>query len=293
MDQEGNLTLIELKRNQTPRDVVAQALDYGSWVKMLTTPRIHNIANEFLTRPLSGAFREKFDQNIPETLNSSHNLLIIASSLDPSSRRIVEYLAETHGVSINTVFFTYFRHGDDEFLASDFLMDQEQVVERSVAQTRAPWSGFYYVNAGQGPHRDWEDMRRYGFVAAGHGRRFSVHLNRLSPEDPIFVYQKGAGYVGYGIVQSPAVMAKDFETEDGRALDQLDLKQTGILDKADDPEMSEYLVGVDWRKTFPIAEAKWIEGGFANQNIVCKLRDPATLEFLIKEFGAETSGEAR
>ncbi len=88
-------------------------------------------------------------------------------------------------------------------------------------------------------------------------------------------------------------MAKDFQTEDGRALDQLDLKQRGILDKADDPEMSEYLVGVDWRKTFPITEAKWIEGGFANQNIVCKLRDPATLDFLIKEFSAETLGEAR
>ena len=30
MDAEGNLTLVELKRDRTPRDVVAQILDYAS-----------------------------------------------------------------------------------------------------------------------------------------------------------------------------------------------------------------------------------------------------------------------
>src|SRR5258705_8438990 len=32
---DGSLILIELKRNRTPRDVVAQALDYASWVEKL------------------------------------------------------------------------------------------------------------------------------------------------------------------------------------------------------------------------------------------------------------------
>jgi hypothetical protein len=131
IDRAGDLTLIEMKRDRTPREVISQTLDYGSWVKGLTTPRIHGIANTHLKRPLSEAFHRRFKQNIPETLNSSHNLLIVASGFDPSSRRIVEYLAETHGVSINTAFFSYFRDGDNEFLASDFLLDQEQVVERS------------------------------------------------------------------------------------------------------------------------------------------------------------------
>lgn len=30
---DGSLVLIELKRNQTPRQVVAQAIDYASWVQ--------------------------------------------------------------------------------------------------------------------------------------------------------------------------------------------------------------------------------------------------------------------
>jgi RecB family endonuclease NucS len=35
MDRAGNLTIIELKRDKTPRDVVAQVLDYAAWVRTL------------------------------------------------------------------------------------------------------------------------------------------------------------------------------------------------------------------------------------------------------------------
>ena len=36
LDAEGRVHVVELKRARTPRDVVAQTLDYGSWVKDLT-----------------------------------------------------------------------------------------------------------------------------------------------------------------------------------------------------------------------------------------------------------------
>jgi hypothetical protein len=160
-----------------------QDIDYGSWVKGLTTPRIHAIANTYLKRLLSEAFHHRFDQNIPETLNSSHNLLIVASRFNPSSRRIVAYLAETHGVSINTAFFSYFHDAGNEFLASEFLLDREQVVGRSEAKTKASWTGYYYVNVG-GRGRNWEDMRDHGFVSAGGGCVYSLPLDRLSPKDP-------------------------------------------------------------------------------------------------------------
>jgi hypothetical protein len=65
-------------------------------------------------------------------------------------------------------------------------------------------------------------------------------------------------------------MAKDFTSEDGRSLDDLELREPRILEWRDDPEMSEYLVRVQWKKTFPESEAK-LDGGFANPNTVCKL----------------------
>jgi len=290
MDRAGDLTLIELKRDKTPRTVVAQTLDYGSWVHGLSTRDVHTLAAKHLGKPLSDAFHEKFDTNIPENLNGSHHLLIVASSFDPSSRRIVEYLAEAHDVSINTAFFTYFSDGTNDFLTADFLMDQEQVIERAETKTKAPWTGKYYVNAGHDENeRSWDDMQKFGFIAAGYGRFYSGRLDQLSEGDPIYVYQKGAGYIGHGLVTKPSVMAKDFVTEDGHKLKDLKLTQPNILHDADDIENADYLVGVEWKKSLPISQAKWFDGGFANQNVVCKLRHPATLEFLEREF--KTIGE--
>src|SRR5947199_162757 len=36
IDPDANCVVLELKRGRTPREIVAQVLDYGSWVKDLT-----------------------------------------------------------------------------------------------------------------------------------------------------------------------------------------------------------------------------------------------------------------
>ena len=287
INRDGDVTIIELKRDKTPRDVVAQTLEYASWVQELSTKHIYNLAFQYLQRPLQDAFRDKFGCSLPETLNTNHSMVIVASELDESSKRIVEYLAKVHELNINTAFFNAFADAHDKYLVADWLMDQQQVVERAEEKTKAPWTGFYYVNIGHDSNRDWDDMRKYGFVAAGYGKFYSSRLFQLSEGDPTFAYQKGEGYVGYGVVTTPAVMAKDFVTKDGTLLKDAVLKQPNIFHTPDDPDNADYLVGVDWKKTFPLNEAKWLDGGFANQNIVCRLRHPATLDFLKKAFDVE------
>ena len=49
-------------------------------------------------------------------------------------------------------------------------------------------------------------------------------------------------------------------------------------------ETGEWLAKVKWIKTFSKEQAKWLTNGFANQNVVCKLRDRRTFDFLMKEF---------
>ncbi|MCZ6847159.1 MAG: hypothetical protein O7F69_14790 [Alphaproteobacteria bacterium] len=290
IDREGDITVIELKRDRTPREVVAQILDYASWVAGLTTKRIHEIAIDKLGSRLDEVFLERFDTPLPETLNGSHSMLIVASEFDASSKRIVEYLAQEHGVSINTAFFNVFEENGQQLLATDWLMDQQEVVDRAEGKKKAPWTGLFYVNAGHDPDvRDWEDMRRYGFISAGYGQIYSGRLNQLSEGNSIYVYQKGAGYIGYGTVTSTAVMSKDFVLLDEKHLSEVELRQPFVLHDPDDTEISDYVVGVKWHRTFPITEAQTFTGVFANQNIVCKLRHLATIEFLKRTFGAEGS----
>jgi hypothetical protein len=89
MDGEANLVIIELKRDRTAREVVAQTLDYASWVKSLSYQEIDAIAHDFLGKDLKEAFAVRFGFPIPETVNSSHSMVILASELDDTSERIV------------------------------------------------------------------------------------------------------------------------------------------------------------------------------------------------------------
>jgi hypothetical protein len=287
IDREGDLVVIELKRDRTPRDIVAQILDYASWVGGLTTRRIHEIALDKLGQRLEAAFSERYDVPLPETLNGNHSMVIVASEFDGPSKRIVEYLNTTHSISINTAFFNLFEEDGEQFLATDWLMDQQEVEERAVRRTAVPWTGYYYVNSGHNPDvRDWEDMREHGFIAAGYGRFYSKRLEQLSAGDAVYVYERGEGYIGFGIVRSPTIISQDFRLADGRSLEEMQIRQPAILHHPDDPELADYVVGVDWKKTLPVSEGKTFTGAFANQNVVCKLRAPATLEFLAREFGS-------
>lgn len=284
IDADGGLVIVELKRDRTPREIIAQVLDYASWTAALNTRQVHDLASRYLDRPLDGPFRERFGVSLPQTLNESHTMMIVASAFDASSQRIVRYLSEVHDIAINTVFFTIFEQNGETLLATDWLLDQTEVADRSEAKTQAPWSGLWYVNVGESEHRSWDDMRHFGFVAAGYGEKYSAALQRLRRGNRIVAYQSRAGYVGYGTVTTEPIMARDFETATGPLLDQ-ELIQRGLAHDRDDPKLAEYAVGVEWIKTFPINEAKKCDGMFANQNVVCKLRDPKTIDFLKEQFG--------
>lgn len=94
MDIEGNLHVLELKRDKTPRDVVAQVLDYGSWVTNLQRDQVIDIANDHLGEaPFEAAFVECFGTSVPDELNADLKLVVVATDLDESSERIVRYLA--------------------------------------------------------------------------------------------------------------------------------------------------------------------------------------------------------
>ena len=84
---DGGLVLIELKRDRTPREVVAQAIDYASWVEKLEADEIATIYSRFASgRSLADDFRVYFHHDLDEeSLNSNHQIIIVAASLDDST----------------------------------------------------------------------------------------------------------------------------------------------------------------------------------------------------------------
>ena len=70
IDTEGDLHVIELKRDKSPRDAIAQLLDYGSWVQGLSYEAISEIfANFSPGTPFEQAFEERFGAPPPAALS--------------------------------------------------------------------------------------------------------------------------------------------------------------------------------------------------------------------------------
>ncbi len=301
LDSEGHVVVLELKRDRTPREVVAQLLDYGSWVRGLEDDDLASIFESFYAKhyperkaiSLDEAFRERFASELPEPLNESHKLVLVASDLDDSSERIITYLADEYGVAINAVFFRVFRDGDREYLSRAWLSDPEQVEARAEAKRdRKPWNGEYYASFGVDDHRDWEEARKYGFISAGGGPWYTRTLSTLEPEGRVWVNIPGVGYVGVGEIVESVVPIDDFMVDDGAGgrvpITSLPLKAAKHPTAAANPDKAEHFVRVKWLKTVPVEQAIREKGFFGNQNSAARPRTKLwqhTVERLAAAFG--------
>ena len=297
VDGDGATHVLELKRDRTPRDVVAQVLDYGSWVERLTNEQIrdiyeHHHASSGLPN-FDQAFEARFGVNPPETLNDSHQLTVIASDMDSATERIVTYLTG-FGVPINVLFFTYYQDSGHAYIARTWLIDDAQTKARkpgSGSAKKETWNGLdWYVNFGEyAGGRAWSDGQQYGFVAAGGAPWYSRTIRQLPLDARVFVYIPKTGYVGVGTVTGPAMPFKDAELDvDGEPvpLKGLDLAGTYVHDQdAKGEEFEEWVVPVLWTKTVDQSEALSAPGLFANQNSACKLRNQFTINEVSQHFG--------
>lgn len=144
----------------------------------------------------------------------------------------------------------------------------------------------YYVNVGEGPHRRWNDCRKYGFLSAGQGPQWSDPLKSLCEGDCVVAYLKGAGYVGIGIVTNPAIRVSDFRYK-GKRLDKHPLEAPDMFANCDDEDCSEYVLAVRWIKTVEREEAFFKRKGglFTSQLIRASLSNqPRTLDYLERSF---------
>jgi hypothetical protein len=291
LNADGQLVLIELKRDQTPREVVAQAIDYASWAEKLPPEKIADIFHGFSGgESLDQAFVKRFGVPLDEDqLNGSHQIVVVASTLDASTERIVQYLSD-RDVAINAMLFQVFQAGEEQLLSRAWLIDpiETEAKATSVPGPKGDWNGEFYVSYGHDMGRDWEDARKFGFISAGGGRWYTQTLSMLKPGDRVWVRVPEHGYVGVGRVTGEPIAAKDFTVSINGVRRQIFDATTATYHRevANDLEKSEYFVPIDWIETKSLANAVTEVGLFGNQNTVCR---PRTLKWnhtvdRLKEF---------
>lgn len=278
---DASLVLIELKRHKTPREVVAQALDYATWVEKLKSEDIAAIYGRFAQgHSLADDFKERFGQPLDEEmLNQNHQIIIVAAEIDESSERIISYLNE-RDIPINVLCFQVFENDTDQFISRAWLLDPVHTqinAAGSVDRQREPWNGEFYASFGHGDDRSWDEAVKYGFLSAGGGSWYSKTLNLLSPGDLIWVKAPGYGFVGVGRVKGKAEAASVFKIQAGD--DErlaVEVLKNGNYHKQflNDPERCEYFVPVEWIETLPLEDGIKEVGLFGNKNTVCRPTDP-------------------
>ncbi|MFC2993442.1 hypothetical protein [Halomonas tibetensis] len=284
LDANGNVIIIELKRDKTPRDVVAQAIDYASWVVTLADFQLIDIYQAFAERygrphaTLDEAFEAKFGIPLDSvTLNESHQLVVVATRLDASSERIITYLNEHAQLSINAMFFAAFEDDGNRYLSRTWMIDPDEPTQPIARKAKKePWNGEFYASFG--PDYPWEDARRLGFICGGGAAWYSKTLAMLSEGDRVWVYIPKTGYVGVGEVIGERCRADEyrFDTPAGpRTLPEMTLIEGyPQIDPAKDDDEAEYLVPVRWIYTISREVAFSEVGLFGNQNTVCKPTTP-------------------
>lgn len=302
IDRDANLVVLEIKRDKTYRDIVAQLLDYGSWVRELKDDRIAQIFDEYQKRwhkdralvSIDEAFNGKFGIAMPDEMNSVHELVVVAASLDPSTERVVRYLADEYGVRINALYFRVFRDGDREFLSRAWFRDPAEVTAGPGEETAGgEWNGEYYASFGYDTEVVRDGLKR-GYLVAGGGSWYSRTLAMLEPGARIWVNVPSSGYVGVGIVAQAMQPVDEFTVFDDAGNDvpivQVSEAAASLRSVTDDPDAADYLVRVEWSKTVDPRQAIHEKGFFGNQNSVARPRSPKwdyTVERLKKRFGVE------
>lgn len=135
VDNNGNTIVIELKRNKTPRETLAQLLEYASYIDNLDYNQLNEIFQQYsgdeanLEDYHSEYFYDNADvKNI--SWNKSMKLLIVAQEITPDIRQTSLFLRKK-GLEVYCAEFKYFTdRSGNRMLSSDFIVGEENYIKQ-------------------------------------------------------------------------------------------------------------------------------------------------------------------
>ena len=112
VDRQGNVVVVELKRDRTPRDVVVQALEYAAFAARLDVDALEGILRvheQDGALGLGDHHREYFEVDESEAVafNKDQRIVIVGQRVTPEIKQTALFL-RSKGIDITCVGFTFF-----------------------------------------------------------------------------------------------------------------------------------------------------------------------------------------
>lgn len=137
LDKYGRIIVIELKRGIAPRDMIAQILDYSSWLKKLSERELENIArayfhkNNLSYKSIHTAFEEFFNVKNAPIIGSELVNVLFAQDYPEDLMNAVSYLTDS-GVPIYLLKFNWFKDSlGSRFILIETIVGEEEEEEFS------------------------------------------------------------------------------------------------------------------------------------------------------------------
>jgi len=141
LDREGNVVVVELKRDRTPRDTLAQALEYASFAEQLDADDLEDILHRYLSESpnLAEYHRQYFDLAADSAVafNKEQRIVIVGQKITPEIRQTARYLCSV-GLQVTCVEFTFFETGDGKKLLTHEVVVGKEAVKTKVSSGSLP-----------------------------------------------------------------------------------------------------------------------------------------------------------
>ena len=143
LDADGSTVIVELKRAPTPRDIIAQALEYTAWVATLDGDSVKAIAERYLQRRNSvlsfeegwcqafgiggdGATSDDSSSFTSPALNARQRTFVVIEGASERISSVVRYL-RAQGIDIGLLEYRYYKtEGGEEILDVENRIEDNQ-----------------------------------------------------------------------------------------------------------------------------------------------------------------------
>jgi hypothetical protein len=143
LDREGDVVVVELKRDRTPRDTIAQSLDYASFAERLEAAQLQDILRSYLNDDslnLAEHHREYFELGSDEAVafNKDQRIVIVGQRITPEIRQTATFL-RSKALRVTCVEFTFFQAGGGtRLLSQEIVVGTESEKPKQVSSGSLP-----------------------------------------------------------------------------------------------------------------------------------------------------------
>ena len=138
LDRQGNVIVVELKRDTATREAIAQSLEYVSSVAGFDTQRLEKIFRCYRKNSslvLAECHRSHFDlgRDEPVHLNKDQRIVIVGQNFTPGSTQTAAFL-NRRGLYVTCVEFTFYQEANDNRLMTHRIVVDKETSGKVPAQ---------------------------------------------------------------------------------------------------------------------------------------------------------------